>query len=131
MQQTHTLTIDQADRQWAAGAHVAALVLAMMTGWAAGVAGMVAAVVVWFLVRDRYPFAAENAKEAFNFNLSMFLYAVISVVLVIFTLGLGLIVAVPLWIALGLMWLICSIIATLKAWEGQPYRYPLTIRMWK
>lgn len=130
MEQSQGVIVNQADRQWAAGAHVAAVVLAMMTGWAAGVAGMVAALVVWFLVKDRYAFAAENAKEAFNFNLSMFLYAAISVVLVIFTLGLGLIVAVPVWIVLGLMWLICSIIAALKAWEGQPYRYPLTIRLW-
>ena len=72
---------------------------------------------VWFLVRDRSAFAAENAKEAFNFNLSMFIYAVVSVLVVVFTLGIGIIVALPVWIVLGLAWLIFTIIAAIKAGE--------------
>jgi uncharacterized Tic20 family protein len=31
--------------------------------------------------------------------------------------------------ALGAMWVICSIIAAIKASEGGFYHYPLTIRM--
>jgi hypothetical protein len=119
------------DRQWAAAAHAGALLLAMLTSWAAGIAGAVAAFVVWMLVRDRSTFAAEHAKEALNFNISMFLYACIAVVLVIFTLGIGIIVALPVWIVLGLMWLVCSLIAAFKAYDGNTYRYPLTIRLFK
>lgn len=119
------------DRQWAAGAHVSALVLALLTSWAAGIAGAVAAFVVWILVRDKSSFAAEHAKEALNFNISMFIYAAISVVLVIFTLGIGIIVALPVWVVLGLMWLVCSLIAAFKAYDGHMYRYPLTIRLFK
>ena len=121
--------ISQEHRLWACGAHVAALVAAFLTSWFAGIAGCLAALLVWFLVRDRSPFAAENAKEAFNFNLSMFIYAVASVLLVVFTLGIGLIVALPVWIVLGLAWLIFTIIAAIKAYDGQMYRYPLTIRL--
>ena len=119
------------DRLWASGAHVAALVAAFATSWFAGVAGCLAALLVWFLVRDRSAFAAENAKEAFNFNLSMFIYAVVSVLVVVFTLGIGIIVALPVWIVLGLAWLIFTIIAAIKAYDGQMYRYPLTIRLFK
>ena len=119
------------DRQWAAGAHIAALLLALLTSWAAGIAGAVAAFVVWMLVRDRSAFAADHAREAINFNISMFLYACIAVVLVIFTLGIGIIVALPVWIVLGLMWLVCSLIAAFKAYDGNTYRYPLTIRLFK
>ncbi len=126
-----TATPSQSDRQWAAGAHAGALLLALLTSWAAGIAGAVAAFVVWMVVRDRSSFAAEHAKEALNFNISMFIYAAISVVLVIFTLGLGLIVAVPVWVVLGLMWLVCSLIATFKAYDGAMYRYPATIRLFK
>ena len=93
-------------------------------GWAAG-----AAFVVWLLVRDRSAFAAAHAKEALNFNFSMFLYAVASILLVVFTLGLGLLVAVPLWIALAIAWLVFTIIAAVKAYDGETYRYPLTIRL--
>ena len=119
------------DRQWAAGAHVAALLAAMLTSLWAGVAGAIAALVVWMLVRDKSAFATEHAKEAVNFNLSMFIYAAIAVVLVIFTLGLGLIVALPMWVVLALMWIVCTLIAAFKAYDGQMYRYPLTIRLFK
>src|SRR5512138_2763779 len=132
-----------AERQWAAGAHVAALALALLTSWTAGFAGMLAAGVVYLLKCDDAPFAAAHAREAFNFNLSMFLYAcavcVIGFVLLgatVITLGIGLIVTAPAGIALllaiaaiAVMWLACSIIATVKAWNGEDYRYPLTIRV--
>ena len=119
------------DRQWAAGAHVAALLAAMLTSLWAGVAGAIAALVVWMLVRDKSAFATEHAKEALNFNLSMFIYAAIAVVLVIFTLGIGLIVALPMWVVLALAWIVCTLLAAFKAYDGQPYRYPITIRLFK
>ena len=126
-----TLSPSLTDRQWAAAAHASALLAALLTSWIAGVAGAVAALVVWMVVRDRYAFAAEHAREALNFNLSMFLYAVASILLVVFTLGIGILVALPLWIVLALAWLIFTIIAAINAWDGQPYRYPLTIRLLK
>ena len=119
------------DRQWAAGAHVAALLAAMLTSLWAGVAGAIAALIVWMLVRDKSAFASEHAKEALNFNLSMFIYAAIAVVLVIFTLGIGLIVALPMWLVLALAWIVCTLLAAFKAYDGQPYRYPITIRLFK
>ena len=119
------------DRQWAAGVHVAALLAAMMTSLWAGVAGAIAALIVWMLVRDKSAFATEHAKEAVNFNLSMFIYAAIAVLLVIFTLGIGLIVALPMWLVLALAWIVCTLLAAFKAYDGQPYRYPITIRLFK
>ena len=119
------------DRQWAAGAHVAALLAAMMTSLWAGVAGAIAALIVWMLVRDKSAFATEHAKEAVNFNLSMFIYAAIAVLLVVFTLGIGLIVALPMWLVLALAWIVCTLLAAFKAYDGQPYRYPITIRLFK
>lgn len=126
-----TLSPSLSDRQWAAGAHAAALLAALLTSWVAGVAGAVAALAIWMLVRDKSAFAAEHAKEAVNFNLSMFIYAAVSVVLVIFTLGLGLVLAVPLWIVMALVWIVCTLVAAFKAYDGQSYRYPLTIRLFK
>ena len=126
-----TLSPSLTDRQWAAAAHGAALLFALLTSWVAGIAGAVAALVVWMLVRDKSPFASGHAKEALNFNLSMFIYAAIAVVLVIFTLGLGLIVALPMWVVLALSWIVCTLIAAFKAYDGQMYRYPLTIRLFK
>lgn len=116
------------DRQWAAAAHFAPLLAALVTSWFAGIAGVLAALVVWMLCRDRSAFAAEHARDALNFNLSMFLYAVAGLVFAVFTLGIGLLIVVPLWALLGLAWIVLSIVAGFKAYDGEGYRYPLTMR---
>lgn len=131
------------ERQWAAAAHLSALLLALVTSWLAGAAGVVGAGVVYLLKRDSSPFVAEHAREALNFNLSMLLYALVAVavafVLVgatVLTLGIGLILTAPAGIvlllvaaAIAVTWLVCSLLATVKAWNGEPYRYPLTLRL--
>ena len=130
-------------RHWAAAAHLAALVLALLTSWAAGVAGVVGALAVWLLKRDESPFIAEHAREALNFNLSMLIYACAACLLVVvlvgvsvLTLGIGLLLTVPAGVLLALAaaaiavtWLVCSIIATVRAFNGEPYRYPLSLRL--
>lgn len=133
----------ETERHWAAMAHLSALLLALATSWAAGVAGVVAALVVWLLKKDDSPFIAEHAREALNFNLSMLLYAcaagALAIALVgatVLTLGIGLILTLPAGIllvlacgAIAVLWLVCSVIATVKAWNGEHYRYPLSLRL--
>ena len=119
------------DRQWAAGAHLFALILALVTSWAAGIAGAVGALAVWMIKRDDSAFAAEHAREALNFNLSMFIYAVVLVVFSVVTLGLGLIVAIPLGVLIAVAWLVCTLQAAFRAYDGQPYRYPFSIRLFR
>lgn len=140
---SHREHANLAERQWAAGAHVAALVLALMTSWTAGFAGMLAAGVVYLVKRDESPFITAHAREAFNFNLSMFLYAcavclagVILFGATVLTLGIGLIVTLPAGLlllvavaAIAVMWLLCSIVAAVRALAGEDYRYPLTLRL--
>ena len=140
-----TLSPSLSDRPWAAGAHVAALLAALLTSWIAGAAGAVAALAVWMLVRDRHPFASEHAKEAVNFNLSMLIYTCIAFAIglllvgaTVLTLGIGLLVTLPagllllaLAAAIAIAWFVCSLIAAFKAYDGQVYRYPLTIRLFK
>jgi len=131
------------ERQWAALAHLAALVLALLTSWVVGFAGIIGAGAVYLFRRGDSEFVAEHAREALNFNLSMFLYACLAVAIgvalvgaTVFTLGIGLILTAPAGIvlllavaAIAVLWLVCSIIATVKAWDGERYRYPLTLRL--
>ncbi len=138
-----TLSPSLSDRQWAAGAHLLALTLAILTAWLVGIAGVVGAGIVYFVKRDDSPFAAAHAKEAINFNLSMLLYSAVAAVIAfllvgatVLTLGLGLILTAPAGLvlvlaicAIAVMWLVCSVIAAFKAWNGEHYRYPLTIRL--
>ncbi len=52
----------------------------------------------------------------------MLLYVIVGFVLVFMLVGFLLL---PL---IGLMWLVFTIIAAIRASNGEPYRYPLTIR---
>jgi len=138
-----TLSPTASERQWAALAHLSALVLALMTSWIAGFAGVLAAAVVYLAKRDDSPFASEHAREAINFNLSMFIYACVAAAIgialvgvTVLTLGLGILLTAPaglvLLLAIGAIavtWLVCSIVATVKAWNGEQYRCPLTLRL--
>jgi uncharacterized Tic20 family protein len=104
---------------------------------------MLGAGIVWLVKRDASPFVAAHAREAVNFNFSMFLYAAIAAVIAfvlvgatVLTLGLGAILTVPAGLvlalvicAVALMWLVCSLVAASRAWNGQPYRYPFTLRL--
>ena len=131
------------ERQWAAMAHIAALVLALLTTWFAGFAGMLGAGAIYLMKRDASPFVAEHAREAFNFNVSMFIYALVAIavgvalgVFTVITLGVGLLLTAPAALvlllacgAVALLWLVCSIIAAVKAWNGESFRYPLTLRL--
>ncbi|HEY0861190.1 MAG TPA: DUF4870 domain-containing protein [Pseudoxanthomonas sp.] len=139
------VNLTENERLWAAGAHLAALALALLTSWVAGIAGALGALGIWMIKRDESAFVAEHAKEAVNFNLSMFIYAcaagLIGFLLVgatVLTLGFGIILTAPAGIvlllaiaAIAVMWLVCSVIATFKAYNGETYRYPLTIRLLK
>ena len=95
----------------------------------AGVPSFIGPLVVWLLHRDRDSYAAEAAREALNFNLSLLLYAALAVLGVIATIGLGLIVAVPAAIVAAVAWLVLTVVAAARAADGETYRYPLTLRL--
>jgi uncharacterized protein len=50
------------------------------------------------------------------------------VVAAVLTLGLALFVLVPLAAAIAIAWIVLTIVAAVKAWDGEGYRYPFTIR---
>lgn len=114
-------------RNWAMGAHLSAFVGA----WVA--LAFVGPLVIWLIRRDQGDtFAEHHAKEALNFNLSMLVYLVvggiIGVILTVVTLGIGLIVLAPVALALVAAWVVLTILAAVKASNGEGYRYPISIR---
>jgi uncharacterized Tic20 family protein len=56
---------------------------------------------------------------------------VVLVLLTVMTLGIGLVIAIPVGIVDGIAWLVFTIIAAVKANEGVRYRYPFTLRLVK
>ncbi|MDP8960135.1 MAG: DUF4870 domain-containing protein [Actinomycetota bacterium] len=79
--------------------------------------------VVWLVKREDHPFVEMHAREALNFNLSVLLYFIVGVVLAFVLIGFLLLAA------LAVIWLVFTIIAAVRASNGEPYRYPLTIRL--
>ena len=78
--------------------------------------------VVWLIKRSDSPEIDAHGKESLNFQLSMLIYDAIAAILCIFLIG------IPILIALWVLNTVLVIIASVKAGEGQFYRYPFTIR---
>jgi uncharacterized protein len=124
--------IPRDDRQMAMFAHLSALLGGIVTaGWAGSVGCFIGPLVIWMLKKDTMPFVDDQAKEALNFNITVALAFLALLLLSIMTLGIGLVIAVPAWIAVGIAWLVLTIIASVKANEGVAYRYPFALRLIK
>jgi uncharacterized Tic20 family protein len=82
--------------------------------------------VVWLVKKDQYPLVNDQGKESLNFQLSILLYSVVSLILVFS--GVFAVVGIPLLLALAVFDIVMIVIASMKANEGVAYRYPLTIR---
>jgi uncharacterized protein len=81
--------------------------------------------VIWLLKKDESSFINYHGREYFNFFISYTVYSVICGILVFLLVGIFL-----LWI-LGIMALVFTIIAAVKAYEGNEYRFPLVFRVIK
>jgi uncharacterized Tic20 family protein len=118
------------ERQWAMFAHLSALVGGILTsGWAGSIGCFIGPLIIWLLKKDAMPFVDDQAKEALNFKITVVIAFFALFLLALFTFGIGLVVAVPLWIIIGVAWLVFTIIAAIKANEGVAYRYPFTLRL--
>ncbi|WP_201931584.1 DUF4870 domain-containing protein [Nocardioides donggukensis] len=115
------------DRTWALTAHIGSLVAA----WFAF--GFLAPLVVLLVQGGKSPFVRRHAVESLNFQLSLLIYIVVggiaAFLLTLVTLGLALVVIIPLAIAIAIGALVVVILATVRASNGEDYRYPLTIRI--
>jgi len=112
-------------------AHLSALVGGLLTSAAGGWGTFIGPLVIWLVKKDTMPFVDDQGKEALNFNITMAIICLVLVILSIVTLGIGLIIAIPLWIIIGIAWLVFTIIASIKANEGVAYRYPFALRLVK
>jgi uncharacterized protein len=81
--------------------------------------------IVWLLKRGESPEIDAHGKESLNFQLSMLIYDVVAFILCFVLIG------IPILILLWVLNTVFVIVASVKASEGQLYRYPFTIRFIK
>ena len=121
--------ISAEERQWAMFAHLSALAGGIITaGWAGSIGCFIGPLVIWLMKKDTMPFVADQAREALNFNITVAIIFFALFVLTLVTLGIGVVLTLPIMILVGLAWLVFTIIASIKANQGERYRYPLTLR---
>ena len=78
--------------------------------------------IVWLLKRGESAEIDAHGKESLNFQLSMLIYDAVAFILCFVLIG------IPILIVLWVLNTVLVIVASIKASEGQLYRYPLTIR---
>ena len=78
--------------------------------------------IVWCIKKDELPFVNDQGKEALNFQITMTLALIVAAISLLIVVGIVLLPGV--W----LFDVIVTIIAAVKANEGVPFRYPLTLR---
>lgn len=106
------------DRQTLMLTHLSQL-LDLVTGFG----GFIVPLILWVTNKDKIYEMDEQGKEIINFQLSMFLYAILCVPL-IFLIGLGLLGL----IAIGIVCMVFPIINAIKVNNGEEPHYPLTVK---
>jgi hypothetical protein len=87
--------------------------------------GIIFPLIVYLAMKGDSPFAANNAREALNFHISLLIYLICCIPLVFIVVG------IPLMFVIGLGCLVLAIVGTYKASKGEVYHYPLTLRLVK
>lgn len=106
--------------------HLSALVGGLLLGWTGLPLGnILGPLIIWLLKKDSMPLVNEHGKEALNFQITTSI-AITACLLTFF-----LLITIPLAIGIGIGALVFTIIGTIKASNGQLYRYPFNLRLIK
>ena len=87
----------------------------------------IGALIIWLINKDdaSKAFVTDQAKEALNFQITVTIAMVISIILMVVIIG-GILAPI-----VGLVNLVFCIFAAVKANNGEAYRYPFTLRLIK
>lgn len=98
-------------------------VLLAFGGFVFPLANIAGPLVVWLVKRDESDFVEAFARETLNFQISVTLYLAIAGMLIYVLIG---ILLVPLVVLFDV---VVTIVAALRASRGEPYTYPLCLRL--
>ena len=111
---------DSGERQLAMIAHLSAL-----SGMVIPFGNILGPLVLFLIKREESEFVADQAREALNFQITATIALIVSAIMIVLLVG---IVLLPI---IGIAALVLTIVAAVKANEGQRYRYPFTLRLVK
>ena len=99
--------------------------LSLFAGHAVPFGGIIAPIVIWQSKKEEMPEIDEHGKNAVNWLISAFLYALICIPLCFIIVGFALL------IVLAVLHVVFPIIAAVKASEGRVWKYPMAIPFFK
>lgn len=108
--------LSETERNWSMLCHLSAF-----AGFFFPFGGVIGPLICWLTKRDESSWVNENGKASLNFQLSMLLYMILTIPLCFILIG------IPIIIFLGVLKVVCIIIASVKAPKGELFRYPLVI----
>lgn len=115
--------MDQQARTMGMLAHLAAL-----AGYMIPFGNIVGPLLVWLIKKDEMPFVNDQGKESLNFQITVMGLVLICTAIGIATCGVGFVITGPLMVGIGIVALVFSIIAAVKANDGVYFRYPFNLR---
>ena len=117
--------LDSETRNWAMACHLAGLATLTVVPFAS----ILAPTLLWLAKRDDHPFIDDQGKQAINFQISMWVYWILSVV-VIFILRIIVIGKLLWWVpgVIAFLALAGAVWGGLKAKNGIVVRYPGAIK---
>lgn len=87
------------------------------------VLGLIAPLIIMLTLGNRSAFVRNQAVEALNFHITVWIAGLVSGFLILLVIGIFLLPIVLVTAA------VFAIIAAIQSYQGQPYRYPLSIRI--
>jgi uncharacterized Tic20 family protein len=127
--------IDSEAKKWSAFIHLGTLL-----GYVFSFGHILGPLVLWMMKKDSDPFIDENGKSAINFQISFTIYSIIICIIFFFAAFTLIfseagIVFIPMIILFIFVFYLIEIIfialGASAAYNGEVYRYPLTIRFLK
>lgn len=100
--------------------------LSQLLDFVTGIGGFIVPLIIWLTQKEQVAGMDMHGKMILNFQISLFIYSIISIPL-IFLFGLGIFIL----IAIGLIALILPIINAIKVSNGEMPDYPLSIKFLK
>ena len=83
--------------------------------------------IIWLVKKPESPAIDAAGRNVLNFQISWTIWMVASVVIA--AVGSCLVIPIVLPFAVGIAWIVFVILGTIKASNGEPYTFPLTIKM--
>ena len=108
------------ERVWATITH-----LGIVASFIVPMGNIILPLILWLVFKEKSAYIEYHSKEALNFQLTMIIAAIIGGVLSFIFIG------IPILIAVLVVDVVYSVIAAIKANQGEMYLYPVSWRMVK